>query len=403
MNNNQNKINILNKYFNNIYVLYITEIELNRIKPKLVKKNIQVEYFLGVNGKKTLSNKFNLYYENHRANKSKVFLKTVGAYGHIYSFIKILENAIKKKYNKILILEPDIHFSLLFDTQVEKYLKMDYKLLYLGASQHNWTNIDNLNKSFMKAGGYYFAQSTCGTFAIGIDKSIFLEYISILRKMLTPSDICLYEIHNKYQQQCIVCYPNLIICDVTKSSTVDRWKSQLEIANKFRWECDNYDISDRFLYHVNIDTVYKVIIEINHYIKNKKCNIQIIDEFDPITPIITIPTNIMIEKKIKKINGNNVICVNYILYLHSKLDTIYILTNNIYLDKVYFVEFFKLTSIDIKQNLLTFKNRFTSCLLSHDVDMKNYYYNLIEFMKEQLIECNKFNKIKALTYNIRKT
>src|SRR5690606_11635547 len=118
---------LMNKLFDNIYILYITEYELEKIKYKINKKNIKVEYFLGIDGNE-------LYHEF--INQSHI--KTIGAYGHIHSFINIIKDAIQKKYKKILILESDIYFSSSFNNDIESIKKFKYKLLYLGASQHRW-------------------------------------------------------------------------------------------------------------------------------------------------------------------------------------------------------------------------------------------------------------------------
>ena len=100
----------LNTYFDNIYLLYIDDNELNNIKPKLEKKGIIVEYFKGFNGHLE-KEKYDLYLNNF--NNNPVYeMKPLncGSFGHIMSFINILKDARENNYVKILILEPDIYF-----------------------------------------------------------------------------------------------------------------------------------------------------------------------------------------------------------------------------------------------------------------------------------------------------
>jgi len=333
--------NIVNLHFDNIYVLHITMYELERIKEKIQDNNLTVQYFRGVNGKATLLNKFTEYYDNHRKNKSKSFMKTVGAFGHVHSMINIIQDAIEKKYKKILILEPDIYFIENFQYKVKQYLSLDYKLLYLGASQHNWTNIKNYTS------GLYYAQDTYGTFAIAIDNSIFTEYLNILKKLENPSDVCLYQIQKKYPTQCIVTYPNLISCDLTKSTTANRWRSQLELSTKFKWYGHDYQIYDKFPYDVNPNSIYKIVIELNYYEPNKSCYLKIVDNNNnDITPIIYVPDPNLVEQKLKLCDGKHILGNEYGIYIYPKAKRISVCLFGIYTDHIHFFEFFK----DVENN-----------------------------------------------------
>jgi hypothetical protein len=299
------KKHILNTHYDNIYILYIISFEFERIRQKINNHKIKVQYFPGVNGKEKLSEQFDEYLESNKARKSKSYMKTVGAFGHVHSMINIMKNAIEKKYKKILILEPDIYFIENFADKVKLYLDLDYKLLYFGASQNNWAKIEN--QPDMRNMGMYYAKDTCGTFAVALDCSVFNEYLTILNKLLNPSDVCLYEIQNKYPKQCLVTYPNLISCDLTKSTTATRWKSQLDMSRKFKWD-SIYEIYDRLPYLVNVDSIYKIVIEINHMEKGK-CHFKILDtNAKDITPTISIPDLSLVEQKVRMCNDKPKLC-----------------------------------------------------------------------------------------------
>lgn len=217
----------LHDLFSQIYCLYINKRELCNIKSKLDQKHIQANYFKGINGKKTLQDKYKMYGKQ---------IHSIGAFGHIHSFMAILNDAIANNYETILILESDIYFDIDFDEKINKLPQ--YKLLYLGCSQHNWNDV-TINDN------YYYANKTCGTFAIALHKSILKEYLNLLEEFTYPSDTCLFKLQEKYYGECFVIYPNIIICNVTHSLT-DKPRSQLEIIQKFKWHT-NYDYWDLIL------------------------------------------------------------------------------------------------------------------------------------------------------------
>jgi GR25 family glycosyltransferase involved in LPS biosynthesis len=379
---NNNKINlcthVLNKYFDNIYILYISDFELTRIKHKLsqFKIPLSVEYFKGVNGKETLSKTFKEYYDINSAKKTSNYITKIGAFGHLHSTINIINDAIKKNYNKILLLEPDIYFSATFDDDVEQYLSMDYKLLYLGASQHKW-DFYNGNDKLLSESKLYYANVTYGTFAIGIDCSIFNEYLENLRRLESPSDVCLVPIQEKYKTGCIVTFPNLISCDITKSTTAPRKKLQFDLISKFRWN-SNYIINDKLTYRVLPDVIYKVIIEINHFEKNRQLLFKISDDFSDITPTIIIPNKYILEKKNKIFDGNiNTIIDTYVIFIYTSSSNIYINTENIYIDDVILIERFK----NVKKNVVNIENHFKQEIMmylnSEDKLLASYYEKLL--------------------------
>jgi len=366
---------ILNKYFDNIYALYISDFEFERIKYKLINNKIQAEYYFGMDGYNNLDlyNQFNQYFEKkNNDKKSTNYIKSPGAFGHIHSFIKIIQDAINKKYKKILILEPDIYFDKNFTHLVESYLTINYKILYLGASQHNWDNI-------LQKKGYYYANNTCGTFAIGLDSSIFKEYLIKLKELINPSDVCLFDIQKKYNTHCIVVYPNLITCDVTKSTTTNRWRSQEELIKKFKW-ISSYINNERFMYLVNYDSIYKVVMEINYHDKKKKGWFVFKDDYDNITPLITLPNEILIERKNKILDGKTIMVDNYIFFIHAKLNKIYLYFENFHIDNVYFFEYSNLVNNTPESEQLI-KSKITKYLNCKDKQISNYYSNFIKELK----------------------
>lgn len=318
---------ILNNYFDNIYVLYIDNDELEKITPKLKKRSLNVQFFEGVNGYKIMD-RYNIYARNfgifHKDNKDARLLNH-GSFGHILSFINILKDARAKQYKKILILEPDIYFADNFDNLCKKYLEMDYNMLYFGASQNmfykeeTWDYIDNHYQNELKQ-GYYYAHNTLGTFALAINSNMYSDCIDNLIKMEAPTDVSFIKLQNKYRDKCIVCYPNIICCDVTHSKT-SMTKKQVDSMKSLRWVL-KYDFDDYVTLKTEMNCYYELEIDINSYFGN--FTIKLFDN-----------TN---KQILPSINTNS--CKYFlhsnklVIYFMSKSNTTILNVNHIFLDNV---------------------------------------------------------------------
>lgn len=331
----QSNTSIINKHFDNVYVLYINTVELERIKYKINMMNIKAQYFKGVNGRTELKSKFEEYVKDKKDNNIRQHIPFIGSFGHNHSMINIIKDAIRKKYKKILIIEPDIYFTHFFEEKVKQYLKLDYKLLYLGGSQLRWKDVDNNypNKTIV---GYYHPYTTYGTFALGLDSSIFDKYLTELEVLDRQSDVCLVPIQNEYRDQCYVTYPNLISCDVTKSNTSLISKNQLEINKKFRWD-NNYIIKDRFLYSVTPNTLVKIIFNV-HLILNKENHSLSVSDYSGkfIIPQIYLNQHSVVLRKYFLKNGKKIKNDTYIIHVFSLTDKIYIHTSDFFIENVRF-------------------------------------------------------------------
>lgn len=279
-------MSILNQYFDKIYVLYINDAELIRIKEKLNKMNIHADLFKGVNGylEKDIYNEY-----KNKNNDSNIL--NCGSFGHISSFINIINDAIQNSYKKILILEPDIYFCTEFNERCTNYFKNihDFKLLYFGASQNmiykesTWQYIDNNYHSEL-ANGFYYAYNTLGTFAIGIDQSIFTDLVQLLEPKKNPTDVYILELQKKYVSSCFVLYPNIICCDVSQSKTTFK-KNQIEAINGLRWTL-RYDFSDLYIFKTEVAEWYEFELVINSAYDNYKISIMD-DNNNTVMPDIT--------------------------------------------------------------------------------------------------------------------
>jgi GR25 family glycosyltransferase involved in LPS biosynthesis len=267
---------ILNKYFDHIYVLYIDQDELDRIQAKLI--GVKVEYYMGVDGRKELD-RYNKYVQNAKNREDEKILNP-GSYGHILSFTNILRDARKHKYQNILILEPDIYFCRDFTNKLDDLMNSikHYKLLYLGASQYKYYNEHTWN-NIKEKDNYYLAYKTLGTFSIAIDSSMYDIIIKNLLEIKAPTDVCLVNIQEEYPNDCLVSYPNIICCDITKSKT-GVTRNQLEFNKLLRWDLIKYDFTDIHTYQTEYKSWYEINLTVNSYYDDYK--LLLLDKSDNI-------------------------------------------------------------------------------------------------------------------------
>ena len=307
---------ILNNYYDNIYIPYISNKELANIKWKIDEINLKVQYFKGFNG--SLFKDYDKFLANQKQKKNidpSTILLTKGQYGHITTFINIFKDAIKNNYKKILILEPDIYFAVQIEDIYKKYIDLDYKMLYLGASQNQYYTEKTWNNVYLISNYYYNAYKTLGTFAVAFDHTIFQETINLLSHYKVPTDVALFELQKKYNNV-FVCYPNIICCNVINSTTNGQRNNKIIQTIRMhdcKWILD-YDTREKIIIvpnnKLNINSM-----KLNLYVNSKLNNYN-----------IDVSCNHIIENK------NNIIIINILLDKNINGNIIVIL-NNIFIDK----------------------------------------------------------------------
>ena len=256
---NKNKINrpFLNDYFDCIYLVNLKKEVNRRITASFHLKNNNINYtlFEAVNGytaegikffneyQKNLG-KLNRYTEFNELEikRGKRFIESAGAIGYINTYLKILQNAKTQGYKRILILEDDILLHPNFMSKFHQFIsaiKENWKIIQLGASQYNWDSVDN--ESSLKKGFYLPRRlDTCGSFAIGIDSSVYDELIEAESAYDGPFDhLPMGEIYENHLEECFVCYPNIIIPDVGTSS-IRGGRCQIAHSKKMRWALEEF-------------------------------------------------------------------------------------------------------------------------------------------------------------------
>ncbi|QBY03541.1 glycosyltransferase [Thalassotalea sp. HSM 43] len=249
----------INQTFDHVYMVNLKDKVENRLKvaQHLTSRDIDFEVFEATNGYKgeplevfekykqkelgTLSMfpEFN----DLEVKRGKGFLESAGAVGYIFTYLRIIRDAKANGYKRILIVEDDVLLTENFDIEFSKFMDStndQWKVLQFGASQYNWDSVD-INDAYNK--GYYSPRRlhTCGSFAIGLDHSIFDELIELQEAFEAPFDhISLGALYEKYLGECFVAFPNIIMPDVEDSS-IRGGRCQITHGEKMKWEVESFD------------------------------------------------------------------------------------------------------------------------------------------------------------------
>ncbi len=249
----------INLYFDAIYVVNL-EFDLQRrvrIRNQLAKQNIAFSFFSATYGyegdvlesfnryQKRPPGKLNRYrkYNELERERGEGFIESPGAMGYIFTYVRLLKEARKKNFQRILILEDDVilgrDFEHLFNEFVKK-VPNDWKLLQLGASQYD---LGAVNFETASQAGYYQPRivETCGSFALALHSSVFDELIVAAESIESPFDLFpLGEIYERHLGKCFVAYPNIVMPDVTESY-IRKSRNQVEHSKVMNWRMEDFE------------------------------------------------------------------------------------------------------------------------------------------------------------------
>jgi GR25 family glycosyltransferase involved in LPS biosynthesis len=215
------KISPINHFFDQIYLLNLNERSDRFFKcQKIFKKHgIIFKRFSAINGKNLHSD----FLKNYQLSAPEI--------GCLLSHYEIIEDAKKNNFKKILIFEDDVILQNNFTSNFLKNLqelKNDWKLLYLGCSQHDWKNIEFYKNKF------YFSNQSLGTFAYAVDHSIYEEILSTKNIYNLPIDSILNLIQKNNYKNCFTMFPNIVYADVSNSD-IRKPRDQAEHSIKMKW------------------------------------------------------------------------------------------------------------------------------------------------------------------------
>lgn len=121
--------------------------------------------------------------------------------GIILSNIGILEDAIKNKYQRILVLEDDFFFTENFKQAKEFFddLPSDWELIYLGGNHNSHKKVDPPLKITEKVVKIHY---TFAAHAVGINQIMFKTLIEKFLTFSAPLDVMLTDLQKKHNSYC---------------------------------------------------------------------------------------------------------------------------------------------------------------------------------------------------------
>ena len=166
----------------------------------------------------------------------KTNIQNVSQLGCVLAHNRAILDAIKNGYSNILILEDDIYLDDNFFEKIEEIFNNipKWDILYFGASQKKWDGINLDSKNV-----YYNANSTLGTFAYGLNKSLFRPLTEYSMELIDSIDKCLQIFH--HFNSCFVLYPNIIITNI-ENSKIHRSRDIQIYSKIYKWNIDNFDL-----------------------------------------------------------------------------------------------------------------------------------------------------------------
>jgi GR25 family glycosyltransferase involved in LPS biosynthesis len=202
----------------------------------IIYSDYKLSYPTGNNNIDSIKNKFykNNFYENRYKKLNEA------QYSHYYSFIKIFNIAIENNYNKICILEYDVYFHKNFNDKIKSYSNIikNSDIIYLGCSQHQWYNLftgDKIEIIKLNLNDYiYKPLHSLGTFGIILSIDVIKDFLQYEIKY--PTDVMISILSYKYKS--FVLYPNIVICNIYKSSILN--DRDIKTIIKFKWNLNNY-------------------------------------------------------------------------------------------------------------------------------------------------------------------
>ncbi len=170
---------------------------------------------------------------------------TPNVFGYLLSQKYILEDAMQKKYEKILVFDDDVFFHQNAENLIYKIANTipdDFKIILLGASEYSnkkskyFLDYTLNNSIYNPIPGY-----TCGSFAVIYDKHIYNEVHFNIKENIGPFDnAVLGSSYLKHKNKCFVFSEAVCIPDVQDSNIREK-REQREHSLKMNWNISRYD------------------------------------------------------------------------------------------------------------------------------------------------------------------
>ena len=239
-NSNNSEINTI---INKIYVINLLENEIRRNYILVLMKKLNINYTLVVVERISIDN-YNIINKVSNISKSES--------GCLLSHLWCLNDIIKNNHQNAIIFEDDIILHKNFKNMLIQRLKTKYDLLILGAcdfnfSQFNYKNIQNniynptnFDKLYGAHANYYSLEGAKKMFEFKSSNISFFDNN--------------YDVIFKYfKNKSAVCYPNLVVSDISTSDLGHSYKF-LSLTEKYYYDkCfKNFNFNNYNFIYLNI-------------------------------------------------------------------------------------------------------------------------------------------------------
>ena len=261
----------INKYFDKIYCINLEHKQnvWKKVKRVFDKNSIEVERFEAINGSKISDKEFNNLLNKYNPNRltgenasEKGLIENKNSLGCLLSHLELIKKAKLNNYKRILIFEDDVILSKEFNKRISQINKLDWSIIYLGASHFNWTGIEEKVE-------FYLCKNTLGTFGYAIESSMYDDIINLLETKRKSVDNLLSELQDRNYGKCYTLYPNIVISNV-EDSDIRVKKNISTYANSMRWNLNMFNNKIKILLVPDVenwafDNIAKSIIKYNPY------------------------------------------------------------------------------------------------------------------------------------------
>jgi GR25 family glycosyltransferase involved in LPS biosynthesis len=241
-----NSGNILNNYTKKIYVINLEKNIIRRNYILAIMKKYGISFKLVI--VKKIKKIDYTYYCKYNNNIS------ISELGCGMSHLWCLNDIVKNKYNNAIIFEDDIIFHKNFEAKFFDIIqKQSYDFLLLGAcdfhfSEINYKNVNqNLyrpNSNFEKVYGahsiYYSLQAANYMLQYRLDEFAFFDYN-------------LHKVFNYFNNTSFICYPNLVVTEITTSDNNHSYNLFSEKEKIFYKKCfTQFNFNDYNFIYLNL-------------------------------------------------------------------------------------------------------------------------------------------------------
>jgi len=241
------EVKMLNEVVDTTYVLSLDneEEKFDICSREAMRHGISLNRWIAVNGysEENMKN-WNNYMEKPWTDLDKRLgrkaIDKPGAWGYMLTMEQIFKDSIKKGHQSIAVFDDDFIMSKTFTHDFSKLIEQigpNWDVIYLGASQWAWDGAD----VEAEEGFYHPTNATNGTFGVIYRSSIFEDLVFQIRKMDAPFDSGPLGglVSGKFQTNCYVAYPNIVIANIEKDGIRDS-RNQEEYAKRFQWRLEKF-------------------------------------------------------------------------------------------------------------------------------------------------------------------